>query len=111
MLIQCTKKLLDQLNIKPSVKVEENPLFSWHANLITLNSRKTVILVNDRNRYIVVLYDVKIWDFKNINKLIIEAVKEAFKSASIKNILHPRKNYSKILKLFQAWEFLAAGVL
>lgn len=85
MLIQCTKKLLDQLNIRPSVKVEVNPLFSWHANLITLNRRKAVILVNDRNRYIVALYGVKSRDFKNLNKLIIEAVKEAFKGECIKD--------------------------
>ena len=34
MLIQCTKKLLDELNSKPEGQVDEEPLFSWHANLI-----------------------------------------------------------------------------
>ncbi|SHE99224.1 hypothetical protein SAMN02745195_01602 [Thermoanaerobacter uzonensis DSM 18761] len=37
MLIQCTKKLLDVIERKPVSYEEENLLFSWHANLITLN--------------------------------------------------------------------------
>jgi hypothetical protein len=46
-LIQCTKKLLDQLNGKPQPVPDELPLFSCHANLITFNHRKTVVLMND----------------------------------------------------------------
>jgi hypothetical protein len=46
MLIQCTKKLLDQLSIRPEFGIEEEPLFSWHANLVTM-SRKAVVLVNE----------------------------------------------------------------
>jgi len=42
MLIQCTKKLLDVIERKPVAYEEENLLFSWHADLITLNRRKTV---------------------------------------------------------------------
>lgn len=64
MLIQCTKKLLDELNIKPASALEEEPLFSWHANLMMLSHRKTVVLVNDKNRYVVVLHGLKAKDFK-----------------------------------------------
>ncbi|MGB9680329.1 MAG: DUF6933 domain-containing protein [Thermoanaerobacteraceae bacterium] len=70
MLIQCTKKLLDVIKRKPVVYQEENLLFSWHANLITLNRRKTVVLVNDKNRYVVVLYGLKTKDFKRFNVII-----------------------------------------
>jgi len=49
MLIQCTKKLLDELNVKLTVVNDEKPLFCWHANLITINHRKTVVLLNDSN--------------------------------------------------------------
>lgn len=60
MLIQCTKKLLDELNIKPGAlhepTGEEEPLFSWHANLIKLKRRKAVVLVNDSNKYVLVLF-------------------------------------------------------
>ena len=46
MLLQCTKKSLDVIERKPVAYEEENLLFSWHADLITLNRRKTVVLVN-----------------------------------------------------------------
>lgn len=92
MLIQCTKKLLDELNIKPSLSAEEEPLFSWHANLLTLNRRKTVILVNDKNRYVIVLYGLKAKDFKKLDELILQAVCEAFREEGIKDEII--ENYS-----------------
>lgn len=78
MLIHCTKKLFDELGIKPSAVVEENPIFSWHANLVTLNRRKTLILVHDRSRYIIVVYGLKKKGFQKMDSLIIEAIRDAF---------------------------------
>ena len=83
MLIQCTKKLLDQLNIKPTIK-EEQPLFSWHANLITVNRRKTVVLCNNSSRYILVLHGLKAKEFKKLDDLIIEAIRETLLDECIK---------------------------
>ncbi|WP_156942400.1 DUF6933 domain-containing protein [Alkalihalobacterium bogoriense] len=43
MLIQCTKKLLTELKIKPTPVTEEEqqqPLLSWHANLVTMARKK-----------------------------------------------------------------------
>lgn len=84
MLIQCTKKLLDELKIKPDKPTEENLLFSWHANLITINRRKTVVLVNDKNRYIIVLYGLKAKNFKNMDNVITEAIYRTFREECIK---------------------------
>ena len=84
MLIQCTKKLLDELKIKPAASIEEQPLFSWHANLITVNRRKTVVLCNDKNRYIVVLHGLKAKDFKHLGELIISAIRETLIDECIK---------------------------
>lgn len=96
MLIQCTKKLLDQLNIKPDLHTEEELLFSWHANLITVNRRKTVVLVNDRNRYVIVLYGLKAKNFKRLGEHIVEAVEETFKEECIKDeVIEQFYNYSK----------------
>ncbi|SNX52874.1 plasmid pRiA4b ORF-3 family protein [Thermoanaerobacterium sp. RBIITD] len=75
MLIQCTKKLLDVLERKPVTYEEENLLFSWHANLITLNRRKTIVLVNDKNRYVVVLYGLKAKDFRRFDEAILNAIR------------------------------------
>ncbi len=86
-LIQCTKKLLDQLKVKPEKGEKEKPLFSWHANLKRINHRKTVILVNDYNRYIIVLYGLKADDFKQMGKHIIEAIRQTFEKECIKKEL------------------------
>ncbi|MHC0037628.1 plasmid pRiA4b ORF-3 family protein [Pseudoneobacillus sp. C159] len=85
MIIQCTKKLLIELKIAPSAVSEEAELFSWHANIMTMNRRKTVVLMNDSNRYILVLYSLKAKDFKNINELILQAITETFRLEEIKD--------------------------
>ncbi|WP_075983012.1 plasmid pRiA4b ORF-3 family protein [Bacillus massilinigeriensis] len=85
MLIQCTKKLQDQLKIKPSAPPEENPLFSWHANLITFNRRKTVVLMNDQNRYAIVLFGLKAKDFAHFDDLILSAIQATFREEDFKD--------------------------
>lgn len=78
MLIHCTKKLLDELKITPSTDhAGEDPLFSWRANIITVNRRKTLVLMCELNRYVVVLYGLKAKDFKEIDKQIVEAIGHA----------------------------------
>lgn len=84
MLIQCTKKLLDKLNIKLQEYVEEDLLFSWHANLITVNRRKIVVLVNDKNRYVIVLYGLKAKDFKSLDNVILQAIQNTFREECIR---------------------------
>lgn len=84
MLIQCTKKLLDELGIKPVKDFTEEPLFSWHTNLVRINHRKTVVLVNDSNRYVIVLYGLKKKDFNNINEIIPKAIREMLLDEGIK---------------------------
>ena len=84
MLIHCTKKLLDELEVKPILDAEERPLYSWHANLIMVNRRKTVVLCNDKNRYVIVLHGLKTKDFKNLKGLIIQAIRETLLDESIK---------------------------
>lgn len=79
MLIQCTKKLLDELKMKPEPHAEgypQNPLLAWHANLIMIDRKKAVALVNDKNRYMVILYGLKAKDFKKLDELIPQAIRE-----------------------------------
>jgi len=84
MLIQCTKKLLDELKAKPQPHGEEEPLFSWHANLITLNRRKTIVMVNDKNRYVIVLHGLKAKDFTKLDTLMLQAIRETFQDECVK---------------------------
>lgn len=95
MLIQCTKKLLEQLKIEPVTAIDELPLFSWHANLLTVNHRKTIVLVNDSSRYIIVFYGLKAKDFKNLNRIIMNSIRETFLDECIKDeIVEQFLNYS-----------------
>jgi len=71
MLICCTKKLLIELKVEPELVEEENSLFSWHTNIIVVNRKKVVVLVNDHNRYAVVLYGLKAKDFKRFNEIAL----------------------------------------
>ena len=65
MLIQATAKLRDELNLKDLDQKERPPLFSWHANFLRINRRKTVVLVNDATDYTVILYGMKKDDLNN----------------------------------------------
>ncbi|HRX22275.1 MAG TPA: plasmid pRiA4b ORF-3 family protein [Syntrophomonadaceae bacterium] len=83
MLIQCTKKLLDELGIKNPLQKEEPGLFSWHANLITFNRRKTMVMVNDNNRYAIILYGLKKRDFEHLNEIILAGIRNVFRDEGI----------------------------
>lgn len=85
MLIRCTKKLLTELKITPTEVEEVNPLFSWHANILLVNRRKVVVLVNDLTQYAIVLHGLKAKDFKNLGELAIKAIRETFKAEGIKD--------------------------
>lgn len=78
MQIQATKKLLDKLPFEKVEATEGNPLYDWHANLLTIDRRQTVVLMNDLTRYAVVLYGVKAKDFKRFDELVKEAIREVF---------------------------------
>ncbi|WP_377887570.1 plasmid pRiA4b ORF-3 family protein [Alkalihalobacillus sp. R86527] len=84
MLIQCTKKLLDELKITPAERPEENTLFSWHANMIKLGRKKTLVLVNDHNYYVIVLYGVKANIMKKLDRFIPQAIEQVFRAEGIK---------------------------
>jgi hypothetical protein len=85
MLIQCTKKLLAELKVETSEPSEEEALFSWHANMVTVNRRKTLVLTNDSNRYIIVLHGLKAKELKKIDDLILQAIRETFREEGIKD--------------------------
>jgi hypothetical protein len=85
MLIQCTRKLLDRLEIKPASQVDEDPLFSWHANLITIEHRRAVVLLNDKNFYTIVLYGLKAKDFERFDDIIPTAIYKTFQKENIRN--------------------------
>lgn len=86
MKIHGTKKLLDAIPFDVTVDSanEENELYAWHANLLVINRRKTLVLMNNRNRYIIVLHGLKAKEFKNLNQVIQEAIRKTFRAERIK---------------------------
>lgn len=92
MIVKGTKKLLTYLKIEPegsrqqvtqedTSKVTPDPLFfSWYANMITIERKNILILVNEKTRYTVILQGVKAADRKNIRVLIKDAVKDALEN-------------------------------
>ena len=85
MLIRCTKKLLDELKVIPESVEDEEPLFSWHANIILVNRRKTVVLMNDLSRYAVVLFGLKAKELKTLNDIAYQGIRETFQAEGIKD--------------------------
>lgn len=61
-LIRCTGKLLREMGLRPSsYPMEEGRLGhlgSWHANLIHIDRRKTVLFVNDKTLFNFIVPDV-----------------------------------------------------
>ena len=90
MLIQCTKALLDKLGLspdelKPAQGHENMPeaLLAWHAGLVNIDRRKTVVLMNNASRYPVVIYRPKPQDFSRMRELIHKAIVEALRMEGI----------------------------
>ncbi len=100
MLIQCTKALLDKMGIRRSeLKSPEgyeqfpDSLMAWHANLVNIDRRKAVILMNNETRYPVVIYRPGSKDFTRIKELIQEAIitalhMEGVRDDVIENYMH-----------------------
>ncbi len=87
MLIQITRKLQKELEIKSfkPIETEKEPLFCWHANLVKINSKKSVVLTNDACRYTIVLSGLKKADFKNIKSLIKAGIRQTLIAEGIKD--------------------------
>lgn len=90
MLIQCTKTLLDKIRIDknklvPAEGYEQFPesFTSWHANLVNINRRKAIILMNNETRYSVVIYRPTPRDFTNLDKLIKDAIMVALRMEGV----------------------------
>jgi hypothetical protein len=91
MLIQCTKSLLDQLGIKnselhPPEGHEQFPnnFMAWHANFVTIDRKKAIVLMNNETRYSLIIFRPSKKDFSEINELIHEAIITAFRMEGVR---------------------------
>ena len=91
MLIQCTKALLDKMGIgKDELQrpegYEQYPagFMAWHANLVNINRRKAIVLMNNATRYPVVIYRPRPKDFARIKDLIREGITTALRMEGVR---------------------------
>lgn len=80
MFIECTKKLSEAMKIEllPYNDTEADSFYDWHANLFMLYRRKGVLLMNNKTRYCIVLYGLKMEHFKKFDSIVLDAIRETF---------------------------------
>ncbi|ALX50118.1 plasmid pRiA4b ORF-3 family protein [Lentibacillus amyloliquefaciens] len=87
MFIHSTKKMLDHLKVKPEIATEQtdgNASFSWHANVIRLNRKQSVVFMNDKSQYVIVLYGVRAKDFSRMDSLFEQALRMVWSAEGMK---------------------------
>ncbi|QKY70191.1 plasmid pRiA4b ORF-3 family protein [Lentibacillus sp. CBA3610] len=87
MFIRCTKKMLDHLKVKPDSVTEQTEVsssFSWHANVVRINRRQSVVLMHDKSQYVIILYGVRAKEFSRMNSLIEKAIRIVWREEGIK---------------------------
>lgn len=86
MLIHCTKKVLDAARITDAGNdpdyadlTDKGLLFSWHANVVTIERRKVLFFVNDLTGISVIFYRPKAADYRHLEAILAEGVKALMK--------------------------------
>jgi len=84
MQIGLTKKLADgaRIRIVPA-DASVDPLFSWSANVVTIRRKKVLICMNDATRFAFFLYGVKAADYKRLDQMIIEGIRQCMAEEAI----------------------------
>jgi hypothetical protein len=92
MIIQCTKKLLDRIKINddaPSPVTSETDLktrlHSWHANIVTVADKKTILFMNDASGLAVICYRPRPSDYKRLPELVREGTVMMMDALGISN--------------------------
>jgi hypothetical protein len=84
-LIKCTKKLLSELQKKPTSEASQaNKLGSWHANIFHIERRKCVLVTNDITLYAMFIPYLTKPDFKRFD---IVFGQNLFKNLLYENLL------------------------
>ena len=90
MYLQCTKKMLDKMDMQsiemfPADDCDDGAegLYSWHVNLITLNRRKAIVCMNNLTRYPIVLYRPKARDIAHLEERVKEGIRAAFSEEGV----------------------------
>ena len=95
MVIQCTKKMLDQLKIKELCAEEvkdTDELKYWHCNLLKYSRENAVLITHDKTLFSFFLIGLKSEDFKCFDEIISQFI---FKT--LLNLEFPQKQIELVL--------------
>lgn len=76
----CTKKLLDAGGFTPEEIVDCDPLFSWYANIMKVNRKNFVVLINEKTNYPIFFYGMKKKDLQKLPYYMAIAIEYAFEN-------------------------------
>jgi len=101
-LIRCTQKLIKEMGLKKAELSTAEPNFSylgaWHANLLHIDGKKCVLLVNDKTLFNFIVPNVKRQEIKSLSSIFNEHLMYALSSEDLsdetKKII--MKEYSEI---------------
>lgn len=90
MYLQCTKKMLDKMDMQKIKMLPEadcddgaDGFYSWHVNYITINRRKAIVCMNNLTRYSIVLYRPKAKDITQLEERVKEGIRAAFRKEGV----------------------------
>ncbi len=93
-LIRCTAKLLKEAGLKPTESQHDDSLFSflgqWHANLIYIDGRKSVLFVNDRTLFNFILPDVTRAQIHDLPELFLSGLSCVISAEEFPEEVKPR---------------------
>lgn len=88
MQVGCTKKLLEYLSCEiGEVDTQLDSLFSFTANLITVNRRKCIVVTNDASGCGFMIYGVTAKDKKRARELILQGLEHMLRSEHLSEAL------------------------
>jgi len=96
---RCTKKVQNQLGLKPSdlseVKKADSTLGNWYVNLATIDRRKTFLFVNERTLFSFILFGVKKSHTPEIHEIFLKGLTQAliFENFDLKEINKIHEEY------------------
>lgn len=67
-----------KIELLPYDETKADPFYEWHANLFMLYRRKGILLMNNKTRYCIVLYGLKMEHFKKFDTVVLDAIRETF---------------------------------
>ncbi len=80
--LNCTQKLLKALALPKEqlTPPASEKLHSWHAHIVTIARSKTIIAVNDRNLFAIIIPEIRKERLKNLSSEFYLALSAALKS-------------------------------